>query len=46
MRMASASSSALRRYIINTPSSLLATITGKPLRELEGLGPNSHLPSR
>jgi hypothetical protein len=27
-------------------ASLLATITGKPLRELEGLGPNSHLPSR
>jgi hypothetical protein len=27
-------------------ATLLATITGKPLRELEGLGPNSHLPSR
>jgi hypothetical protein len=27
-------------------AALLGTITGKPVRELEGLGPNSHLPSR
>jgi hypothetical protein len=27
-------------------ATLLGTITGKPVRELEGLGPNSHLPSR
>jgi hypothetical protein len=27
-------------------AALLGTISGKPVRELEGLGPNSHLPSR